>query len=52
MDDTALHIALVNPSDYARVHVFATRYEPAYRGLRLSGADPRPGAVAEHRVQR
>ena len=29
--DTALSIALVNASEFARVHVFATRYEPAYR---------------------
>ncbi len=30
LDDTALSIALVNVNDFARVHVFASRYEPAY----------------------
>ena len=28
--DAALSIALVNANEFARVHVFATRYEPAY----------------------
>ena len=28
--DTALSIALVNANEFSRVHVFATRYEPAY----------------------
>ena len=30
VDDTAVSIALVNTNAYARVHVFASRYEPAY----------------------
>ncbi|MHB8865606.1 MAG: hypothetical protein ACYC6N_24785, partial [Pirellulaceae bacterium] len=30
VSDTALHIALVNANEFSRVHVFATRYEPAY----------------------
>lgn len=30
VSDTALNIDLVNASPFARVHVFATRYEPAY----------------------
>ena len=30
VSDTALSIALVNANEFSRVHVFATRYEPAY----------------------
>ncbi len=46
VSDAALSIALANASEFSRVHVFATRYEPAYRGLRLSRTHPGSGAVA------
>lgn len=50
LTDTALQIALVNVTPFARVHVLATRYEPAYAVCdylgRVRDREPESAAVA------